>query len=283
MARFLAKRAAWAFGAATAACLTWTPFDAEPQERDLNARNLLELRAREPRQFEAAWPLRFAVLGDTHAEHDAVVSTVSAINARDDVEFIAHLGDQTDFGLLQEYDWVHRALGGSAVPVLMTLGNHDALSSGEQIYRKMYGPLDYAFTYRGVRFVFFNSNTLEFPGRAPDRDWLESEVLDRGSAHATVLLTHHSPHTGDADESVREFYAALLNTGNVTLWVHGHEADFALTRERGVMVLQCGTFERWKEHAVVSLSEDSLSIERCQGASCYPVRLESTRSNAAAR
>ena len=46
--------------------------------------------------------LRFAVISDTQRWYDETKLLVNAINARGDVDFVIHLGDQSDFGLTEE-------------------------------------------------------------------------------------------------------------------------------------------------------------------------------------
>ena len=38
------------------------------------------------------------------------------------------------------------------------IGNHDHLESGEEIFRRMYGELNFSFVYGSVKFVVFNNN-----------------------------------------------------------------------------------------------------------------------------
>ena len=75
-------------------CFSPTPFSRDVEETDLNAKNLERL---EP-PSSGNKSIRFAAISDTHAEYDDLNTTVRALNTRDDLQFIAHMGDQTDFG-----------------------------------------------------------------------------------------------------------------------------------------------------------------------------------------
>lgn len=274
-------RAWMAAALAATGCLSPTPFGSDPEQRDLNARALQSLR-RDPRPIAAvAGRLTFAALGDTHGEYDDLVEAAESINRRQDVELIAHMGDLTDFGLLQEYSWAHEALSHLRRPLFVTIGNHDAISSGEQIYLRMYGPLDYSFVHEGVKFVFFNSNSLEFPGAAPNERWLKKEVRPSAEARAIVLVTHHPPWSSDAPRSTRQFYSELLETAQITAWIHGHLSEFQLVRYHGVPVLQCGTFQWWREYTLVTLAGGAVSFQRCKYDACHEVEPSFDRSELA--
>jgi predicted phosphodiesterase len=265
-----------AAGAALGGCMTPTPFSVASEDENLNTKNLQRLQGQTAQRLSAdssmsPSALRFVAIGDTHDEYDDLQTAVDALNSRRDVEFVAHMGDQTNLGLLEEFEWTQEVLSDVRVPVLMTIGNHDAISSGWKIYRDMYGPYDWSFVHRGVKFVFFNSNTLEFPDTAPDRDWLLSEVEDRQGANAIVLVTHHPPITGDAGHDVSLFYRNLLAEHDITLWLHGHVADFLLKTYQDVPVLQVGTFQYHREHVVVTIDGRDVSFELCKYSSCRPV------------
>jgi predicted phosphodiesterase len=252
-------------------CLSPTPFSRQVEETDLNARNLKQL---EP--IASDQTLRFAAISDTHAEYDDLQTTVRAINARHDLQFVAHMGDQTDMGLLEEYQWTWEVMSDVRLPMFMTLGNHDAISSGWKIYRDMYGPYDWSFVHGHVKFIFFNSNTLEFPDSAPQQSWLESELTERQGAEAVVLVTHHPPIDGDAGYEISRFYRDLLLAHDVVLWLHGHVADFQLRRYYGIPVLQTGTYQHHREHQVVTIEGRRVSFELCKYDECRSVEPEST-------
>jgi predicted phosphodiesterase len=262
-----------AIGAAVCAagpsCIRSTPFGADPSVKDVTATNLAKLRAREP----APRPFKIAALGDTHADYDNVARTVEVINARDDIELVLIAGDMTDAGLLQEFEWSYEMYARLDVPFLTVIGNHDALGHGADIYREMYGPYDYSFVFGGIKFVMFNSNTLEFEGAAPDREWLSAEVDDLDGAQGAVLVLHHDPtHPDDyPDGTTREFYEALIQRPGVIGAIHGHLASFELIQWHGVPVLQCGTYENVFLHSIITFDGTTLSFQVCAFEACSAV------------
>jgi 3',5'-cyclic AMP phosphodiesterase CpdA len=258
-----------ALGFATS-CIHTTPFESEPSVDDLTAKNLAELDARGP----APRPFKFAAFGDTHSDYDNLRRTVAAINARDDIEFVLITGDMTNLGLLQEFEWSNDAYEELDVPYLTVIGNHDALGQGQEIYREMYGPYDYSFSFGGIKFVMFNSNTLEFEGAAPDREWLVDQVDNRPPDEHVILVAHHDLTQPDdyADGNTAEFYVQLVQHEGVIGVIHGHNAEFELIAWNGVTVLQTGTYEKVFMHTIVTVDGSTLSYEACSFEQCTPIQ-----------
>jgi len=251
------------------ACVQSTAFDSDPDVTDQTRMNLRALADRGP----APEPFKFVAIGDNHDEYDDLARTVDVINARDDIQFVLVLGDMTDRGLLHEFQWTYDVFSRLDVPFLTVIGNHDALSDGTQIYQKLYGPLDYTFEYGGFEFVMFNSNTLEFPGTAPNRQWLTEKTTGSVAPRGVVWATHYDVTAPDdlPGYQTGEFYAELLRGGRVALVTHSHLEEFDLTEFEGVPVLQAGTYQVLRTHTIVSVYRDRIRFERCHFESCEPI------------
>jgi 3',5'-cyclic-AMP phosphodiesterase len=255
--------------AAATSCIRTTPFQSDPSVSGLTQKNLKALDSRRP----APRPFKLVALGDTHIDYDNLARTIDAINARDDIELVLFTGDMTNLGLLQEYEWSHEQYSRLRIPYFTVIGNHDALGHGIEIYQEMYGPLDYSFSFGGVKFVMFNSNTLEFQGAAPRREWLIDQVHDRRPEEGVILVAHHDLMSPDdyVGGNVAELYEQLVQVDGVIGVIHGHNKYFELQRWHGVPVLQCGTYEKVFFHTIVTVDGSRLSFERCQFESCEPV------------
>lgn len=250
-------------------CIRTTPFQSDPEVTDLTAKNLAKLAAQSP----AHGPFKIAAFGDTHTDYDNLQRSIDAINARDDIAFALIVGDMTNNGLLQEFEWAYDVYRRLDVPFFTVIGNHDTLGHGASIYREMYGPYDYSFHYGGTKFVLFNSNTLEFEGNAPNRDWLSAQVLDRGGAEGVILVAHHdltSP-ADYPDGTAAAFYQELVQLDGVSGVVHGHNVAFELIEWHGLPVLQCGTYEHLFLYTIVTIDGSKLSFEVCLFDRCDPV------------
>jgi 3',5'-cyclic-AMP phosphodiesterase len=254
--------------AAAASCIRTTPFQSGTSVTGLTEKNLKALDARRP----GPRPFKLVAFGDTHTDYDNLARTIDAINARDDIEFALIAGDMTTLGLLQEFEWSHERYRQLTIPHLTVIGNHDALGHGVEIYQQMYGALDYSFSFGGVKFVMFNSNTLEFEGAAPNREWLIDQVHDRQPDEGVVLFTHHDLTSPDdyAGGDVAEFYVKLVELDGVIGVIHGHNKEFELQSWHGVPVLQLGTYEKVFLHTIVTIDGSKLSFERCLFEQCQP-------------
>lgn len=250
-------------------CIKSTPFKDEPDETDLTARELRALGKQE--QPKAGWS--FLAFGDTHDEYDELERSVRLMN-QTDARLALIAGDLCDRGTLQEFEWSGELYRELAMPFFTVIGNHDHLSDGADIYRRMYGPREYSFSYGGLKFVMFDSNTLE-NGAAPNRDWVNEQVRSRGK-DKVVLVTHQSVTDPNDVEggTVREYYDELLASGDIALVVHGHLDEYKLRAVHGVPVLQCGTFETQFTHTLVGVEGDAFTFQRCRFEECETVEPE---------
>ncbi|MEZ4228985.1 MAG: metallophosphoesterase [Polyangiaceae bacterium] len=253
------------------ACLTATPFDDDLDvEGDVNARAIERIR-REP----ATPNFKFVAIGDTHDAYDETERAVAAINRRSDIRFVLHAGDLTDLSLNAEFERAHRILRELDVPYIAVIGNHDAIATGPALYDELYGPRDFSFRFGKLKFIAFNSNALEFPGAAPDSEWLRAEHADLAANERAIWLTHQDVTSPDGEnsEQAKALYAELLRDNPVALVVHGHLRDYQLQRYQTSTVLQCGTFQKVFTYTVVSVFDygERLEFEKCVEDDCTAI------------
>lgn len=114
----------------------------------------------------------------------------TGVNARNDIDFVIHTGDLADFGMRDEFERQRDILDRLRVPYVVLLGNHDCLATGEKIFTKIFGEVDFAFTAGDVRFVYLNTNALEFDHDTPvpNFDFLERQLASfPAGAEKTVV------------------------------------------------------------------------------------------------
>lgn len=187
---------------------------------NLNAQNLARLR-----QNAEDDTVTIVFAGDTQRWYDEQERFVKKVNSLENVDLVLLAGDISDFGLLQEFKWVQKRLSALRAPYFGIIGNHDMVANGRQIFRQMFGPLNYSFVYGGIKFIAHNTNGLEAPGESiPDLGWLARELQNTERAKYVVTVSHVPPFNAQefGEESVKPYIGLLESTPNLLLSLHGH-------------------------------------------------------------
>lgn len=228
-------------------------------EKDLNRKNVSKLQSK-----PADDTLRIVLMGDTQRFYDEAESFVKSVNRLEGVDFVIHAGDVSDFGLSQEFEWIAKIMSGLKMPYVTVVGNHDLLANGPKVYRKMFGPLNFSFIYAGVKFIFYDANSIEygFDGATPDLDWIEKE-LATGDFDWAIPVAHMPPFSIDTDLSKEEALADILGSvGKVKLSLHGHEHAFSVVDkyENGVTYVVSTTVNK-KGYALITFIDGEFTVE----------------------
>jgi len=205
------------------------PFEYHPNqirlrsdEQNLTAHNLSRLASQQPGDT-----LHLLVMGDTQRFYDAAEAFVKKANSYPHIDFVIHQGDISDFGMTQEFRWVHDIMKNLKWPYLTVIGNHDLLANGRKVYQQMYGDFNYAFVYGHTKFVFIDTNSLEyrFNGKVPDIDWLRRQLVHQPGDgwEQAIVVSHIPPYDNDFDSTLEmPFHQALQESNRVRLSLHGH-------------------------------------------------------------
>lgn len=191
-------------------------------ERNLTAKNLDRIQQQQPGDT-----VHLLVMGDTQRFYDASAAFVDKANTFPHIDFVIHQGDITDFGLTQEFRWVHDIMKRLKWPYLTVIGNHDMLANGRKVYSQMYGDFNYTVNYGHTRFVFIDTNSMEyaFNGQVPDIGWMGRQLVrqeEYGWAQA-IVVSHMPPYDGAFDQNLTiPFHDTMKNSGVVNLSLHGH-------------------------------------------------------------
>jgi 3',5'-cyclic AMP phosphodiesterase CpdA len=217
---------------AVLACFSFSPHEVPFSGRNLRAESLVALQSRPV----PAGPLRFAVVGDTHAWYDEAWDAVRLLNGVERLAFVVQVGDFTDLGRGNEYELMGEVFEALEVPWFVVIGNHDLLGNGGAIFDDVFGPRNSDFTYARTRFILLDTNSREygFGGGVPDLGWLESRLAPTPDHDGVVIFSHIGPWSDDFDPALREAFVSQLGAAGVALSVHGHDHRYAASEEQGV-------------------------------------------------
>lgn len=215
------------------------PFEYHPYELNLqkkykhiNERNIQRLKAQDRNRDT----VRFIMMGDTQRWYDETEDFVKEVNERNDIDFVIHGGDISDFGLKKEFCWIHDIMSRLKVPYVAIIGNHDNLGSGEEVYQVMYGALNFSFIYSGIKFLCLNTNALEYDYSIPVPDFvfIEEQIADTAYYHSSVVAMHVPPESVLFNNNVaKPFQDYIKRLTNLRFCLHAHahhlmETDFFL-------------------------------------------------------
>lgn len=155
--------------------IEYHPYDLDIHgETDINAKNIRLIEEKLNRKEK----ISFAVISDTQRWYDETQEVVDLINRRNDIDFVVHTGDISDFGMKLEFEKQRDILNVLRVPYVCLLGNHDCLATGQEVFNRIFGPENFSFTAGNTHFICLNTNALEFDYSAaiPDFTFLKDEL-----------------------------------------------------------------------------------------------------------
>ena len=202
--------------------------------------------------------MRIAHISDTHisippvktADREADLATVldglMRIGPRPDV--VIHTGDAANLGRPEEYARIRTLMSRLPVPWLITPGNRDCRRymreglNGATPLPPGTGPVDFAETIGGIRFVSYDSK-----GPGTNKGWADDErlqALDALLAEApeapTVLFMHHPPFALEGARDPFQFAE----------WKHAEALDGLLARHPQVKLVLTGHSHRFAKGRV---------------------------------
>ena len=186
--------------------IEYHPYDLNIKgDTDINRRNIQSIEA----SLNGKEEVSFILISDTQRWYDETEDAVNAINERNDVDFVIHCGDLSDFGMKMEFEKQRDILNRLNVPYVCLLGNHDCLGTGEETYKAIFGPANFSFIAGGVKFVCLNTNALEYDYSepVPDFTFMENEIKARKDEFDhTVVCMHARPYTDVFNDNVAKVF-----------------------------------------------------------------------------
>lgn len=231
-------------------------------ETAINRKNIEQIE----RVLKDKKTFRFAMLSDTQRWYDHTEDAVRAINARGDVDFVLHGGDQTDFGATNEFLWMRDVMSKLTMPYVCVIGNHDCLGTGKESYRTIYGATNVAFTAGNTRFVCLNTNALEYDYSegVPNFIFLENELATISpEIERTVFLMHAAPKSDVFDNNVNNIFQRYVKLFPGEIFcLHGHTHQLTVTDlfEDGLLYYQCPNVKK-RIYLLFTMYEGGYSYE----------------------
>lgn len=230
--------------------------------RNVNRRNLDKIN----QLNRGSDTIRFVFMGDTQRFYDETEDFIKDVNARDDIDFIIHGGDISDFGMKKEFLWLEERMSKLKVPYVTLCGNHDILGSGEEIFRVVYGDPDFSFIFGQTKFICLNTNALEFDYSTPvpNFDFIVKEIHDSTSVYSnTVVVMHVPPKDIEFNNNVLvPFQEYIKRSRNLLFCLHAHTHSLSANDlfDDGVMYYACETIGK-RSYMVFTITGNEYTYE----------------------
>lgn len=235
------------------------PYDGNVKgETKLNRKNICEIE----KNTLGKSTVKFIVVSDTHSSYDEVLDEVKSINNQKDIDFVIHCGDFTDFGTTSEFEWQQILFNKLNVPYVVVIGNHDCLGTGKEIYCKMFGAENFAFTAGKTRFICLNTNAKEydFNEPVPKLSFLDEELAKfPDSVENTIVAMHIMPLADEFNNDVASVFEARLRAfPNILFCVcgHGHKTIIEDVFEDGLLYYEIACAEK-RQYYIFTISGNS--------------------------
>ena len=144
---------------------------------------------------------KFALITDTHVSspenNEDMRRTVNDINGLDEIDFVIHAGDVTEFGSDEELVMAKDILDGLNKPLYIVPGNHDSnwSESGTNSFLRVFGGETFSFEHNGVQFMGMASgpNMRMSPGQVPRENltWFHEELSEIDEDRPIVFVNHY--------------------------------------------------------------------------------------------
>jgi len=206
----------------------YQPYDGRISgETGINATNIKRIEE----NTEGKDTIRFVMMGDSQRWYDETEDFVKSLNKRNDIDFVIHGGDMSDFGATKEFMWMRDIMNSLKVPYVAILGNHDCLGNGEDIYEEIFGEENFSFMAGKTKFVCLNTNALEYDYShpVPDFTFINNELKNKSpNQEKTVIAMHVRPlgvQFNNNSAQLFEYYVKQFPGIQFCLNAHDHNIE----------------------------------------------------------
>ena len=210
--------------------------------------------------------IKFMVISDTQRWYDETEKAVDFINQMDDIDFVIHTGDISDFGLKMEFVKQRDILQRLKVPFVTIIGNHDCLGTGPDVFHIIFGENNFSFDAGEVHFVCVNTNGLEFDRteEVPNFTFLGEDLKHiNPQVKKTVAAMHAGPHSDQFNGGVvTVFHEVMKQYPNYlfAIYGHGHKTDVDDFFNDGITYYECACAKK-REILRFTINEEGYEYE----------------------
>lgn len=191
--------------------------------KDINNTNIKKIEA----NCKDKTTIKFVTMGDSQRWYDETLDFVKHLNKRNDIDFVVHVGDWSDFGVTREFMWQRDIMNKLNIPYVALLGNHDCIGTGGETFQTIFGNPNFSFIAGRIKFVCLNTNALEYDYShpIPDFGFIASELEDRRDEFdKTVFAMHIRPFCFEFNNNVSSvFQYSLKQFPGLQFCAAGHE------------------------------------------------------------
>ena len=245
---------------AFAACelIDYHPYDTRVEGKShINAQHIERIEA----TTAGKKTIRFVLISDTQRWYDETKAAVKSINPRNNIDFVLHCGDLTDFGVTREFEVQRDILENLRVPYVALLGNHDCLGTGADVYRYMFGNPDFSFNAGDVHFLCIISNAFEYDYSVdiPNFSFIREDLGSLPSnVQRTVVAMHAQPTSEQFNNNVSELFEYEIRKYPGLAFCmcgHGHHTQVNEWFGDGVLYYECAAAKH-REYIIFTLDEE---------------------------
>jgi len=189
--------------------------------------------------------IRFVMMGDSQRSYDETEIFVRSVNQRNDIDFVIHGGDLADFGIKKEFQWIYEIMSKLNPPYVALIGNHDIIGNGEHVYKAIYGEPNFSFIAGNTKFVFLNTNAIEYDYSVPvpDFGFIRAEIEDTTSVYdRTIVAMHAPPGNEQFNNNVKDIFQEYIKrfpSLQFCLHAHTHKTSVNDFFNDGVLYYGC--------------------------------------------
>jgi len=236
---------------------------------------------------------RFVIISDTHISRKfgafnlhAYNLGIERINKIKNVDLFLHLGDITHLGTLLEYEYALEQFKKfkpvSDCPLMILIGNHDAMNVGYLLFEEMIGRRHYEYEDDDVYVIGVDSTKPDLPGGIIHHNIIESirKKLEHPKREDKfkVVCFHHQlipiPNTGKERSAIDDSgdMLKMLLEAKADLVLNGHRHISNLytvsSSEKDLFIFNAGTFScnktRYRElfsYAIIDIDGKNITFK----------------------